>query len=318
MSTTAPGRSAARSAVSLEIPLKKQVYKNRYYYLLLIPAIVYFILFHYKPMYGVLIAFKDYRMMDGILGSPWAGLHYFERLFGSPLFYRVFRNTVIISLLRILFAFPAPIVLALLLNEIYHVRYKKIVQTISYLPHFISWVVIGGMLREILSPSYGAVNYVLGLFGIDAIYFLATPEYFRAILVGSGIWQEIGWGSIVYLAAISSIDVQQYEAAYVDGANRFQQAAYITIPGIAAVIVILFLLSLSNIMNAGFEQVFNLYNPQVYAVADIIDTYVYRVGVLSAEFSFGAAVGLFKNVIGLVLLLLVNALARRFSEHALW
>ena len=174
------------------------------------------------------------------------------------------------------------------------------------------------MLREILSPSYGAVNSVLGLFGIEPIYFLASPEYFRGILVGSGIWQEIGWGSIVYLAAISGIDVQQYEAAHVDGANRLQQAVYITIPGIAPVIVILFLLSLSNIMNAGFEQIFNLYNPQVYAVADIIDTYVYRVGVLSAEFSFGAAVGLFKNVIGLVLLLLVNALARRFSEHALW
>ena len=158
LATTALGQSPARSAVSLAIPLKKQIYKNRYYYLLLIPAIAYFILFHYKPMYGVLIAFKDYRMMDGILGSPWAGFHYFERLFSSPLFYRVFRNTVIISVLRIVFAFPAPILLALLLNEIRHVRYKKIVQTISYLPHFISWVVIDGMLREILSPSYGAVT----------------------------------------------------------------------------------------------------------------------------------------------------------------
>ena len=292
LSTTAPGQSPARTVVSLATPLKKQIYKNRYYYLLLIPAIAYFILFHYKPMYGVLIAFKDYRMLDGILGSPWAGFHYFDRLFSSPLFYRVFRNTVIISVLRIVFAFPGA-------DTARPAPERDIPRTLQEdrADHLVPspFHIVGRdrcMLREILSPSYARGEHPCSACsGSSRSSSWPPPEYFRAILVGSGIWQEIGWGSIVYLAAISGIDTQQYEAAYVDGANRLQQAAYITIPGIAPVIIILFLLSLSNIMNAGFEQIFNLYNPRVYEVADIIDTYVYRVGVLSAEFSFGAAVG---------------------------
>lgn len=301
-----------------EISLKRRIAKYRYYYLLLLPAIIYFVLFHYKPMYGVIIAFKDYRMLDGIIRSPWVGFKNFERLFSSIYFYRVLRNTVIISLLRVAFGFPAPIILALLLNEIRSVAYKKIVQSISYLPHFISWVVIGGMLREILSPTYGAANYVIGLVGIKPIYFLAKPQYFRAILIITGIWKEIGWGSIIFLASISSIDVQEYEAAHIDGAHRFQQAIYITIPGIMPVVTIIFLLNLSGILNAGFDQIFNLYNPRVYEVADIIDTYVYRVGILDTKFSFAVAAGLFKNVVGLALLLAANAITRRLSEYALW
>lgn len=298
--------------------LAVRIGKMRWYYLFLLPSLAVMIVFHYKPMYGVLIAFKDYRILDGILGSPWVGFTHFRRLFDSPLFYRVLTNTAIISCLRIVFGFPAPIVLALLLNEVRSITYKRVVQTISYLPHFISWVVLGGIIREVLSPSRGAVNFVISALGGKPIYFLAEPAWFRTVLISTGVWQGVGWGSIVYLAAISSIDVQQYEAAHIDGATRLQQARHITLPSIMPVVTVLFLLSLSSILNAGFDQVFNLYNPVVMSVGDIIDTYVYRVGLLGFEYSFATAVGLFKNVIGFVLVVAVNAITGRFSEYGLW
>ena len=288
------------------------------YYILLIPVLLYFLLFHYKAMYGVVIAFKDYRVLDGIMGSPWAGLKYFKRLFGSIVFYRVLGNTIIISLLRMAFGFPAPIVLALLLNEIRHMMFKRVVQTISYLPHFISWVVLGGIIRELLSPSRGAVNFLISLLGGKPIYFLASNEYFRAVLISTGIWQSVGWGSIVYLAAIAGISPELYQAARIDGANRLQQVVHITLPSIMPVMTIIFLLSLSRILNAGFDQIFNLYNPLVYKTADIIDTYVYRVGLINYEYSFATAVGLFKNVIGFALVIIVNFVTDRFSDYGLW
>ncbi len=292
--------------------------RMRYFYLLLLPVAAYFILFHYKPMYGLVIAFKDYKILSGIMQSPFVGLKHFRRLFDSPMFARVLRNTIIISALRVGFGFPAPILFALLLNEISHVRYKKIVQTISYLPHFISWVVLGGIVREMLSPSRGIVNWIIGLFGVEPIYFMAETELFRGVLIITGIWQSVGWGTVVYLAALASIDAAQYEAATIDGANRFQQVRYITIPSIVPVMVVLLLLNLSHILNAGFDQVFNLYSPVVYEVSDIIDTYVYRVGLMGFDYSFATAVGLFKNLVGFALVIVVNFLTRTFTGHGLW
>ena len=296
----------------------RKMYRMKYYYILLLPALIYFILFHYLPMYGLVIAFKDYKLLGGILGSPWVGLDNFIRLFQSPLFLRTFLNTLIISFLKILFGFPAPIILALLLNEIKSTRYKKFVQSVSYLPHFISWVILGGIIKQFLSPSTGVLNYLLSIIGHDPIYFLVEPNYFRGIVIISHIWQSVGWGSILYLAAMASIPQEQYESAYIDGANRFKSIIYITIPSIIPVITILFLLNLSRILEAGFDQIFNLYNPMVYSVGDIIDTYAYRIGLVKYNYSFATAVTLFKNVIGFTLVVTVNKITNKFSENTLW
>ncbi len=285
---------------------------------LLIPSVVWFVVFRYYPMYGVIVAFKDYRLLKGILGSPWVGLAYFERLFRSPEFLSVFGNTLLISLYRLVFEFPMPIILALLLNEVVHDRYKRVVQTFSYLPHFISWVVIGGFIRMILSPTSGIVNYLIGLVGIAPVNFMVEPGFFRPLVILSGIWKTVGWGSILYLASITNIDPQLYEASFMDGANRFQQAMHITLPALVPVIVILFLLRIGQMMNAGFDQIFNLYNPLVYSVGDIIDTYAYRVGLVDFDYSYSTAISLFKNVLGLGLLVLTNAVTKRFSEYGIW
>ena len=298
----------------------RRIRKFSYCYVFFLPVFIYFVLFHYRPMYGVIIAFKKFNFSDGILGSPWVGLEYFRQLFTDSMFSRVVRNTIVISVLRIIFGFPAPIILALLLEEIKHVRFKKFSQSVSYLPHFISWMILGSIVKEVFSPSRGIVNFVISLFGVTPIHFLTEPAYFRAILITTGIWASVGWASIVYLAAISGIDSQLYESAVIDGAGRFKRIRFITIPSIMPVIAIIFILGLGGVMNAGFDQVFNLYNPMVYRVADIIDTYVYRVGLASGggNFSYTTAVGLFKNVIGLALLLTVNTIVRKFGDYAIW
>ena len=287
------------------------------YVIFLLPAAAFFI-FNYIPMYGVIIAFKDFGAHLGLLGSPWNEFAHFRRLFESATFWRVFENTAIISTLRILFGFPAPILLALLITELPGDRFRRIVQSISYLPHFFSWVVLATIITEVLSPSRGIVGYVYSWFGQEAPLLLTDTDYFRGILVSTGIWQSIGWGSIVYLATISTINPELYESAAIDGAGRARVAAAITIPSLVPIMTVLFLLSLGNIMSAGFEQILNLYNPIVYEVADIIDTYVYRVGLIDGKFGFSAAVGLFKNVIGVALLLGANAIIRRFGEYAIW
>ncbi len=296
------------------------MYKHRYYYLLLIPVIVYFVLFHYIPMYGVSLAFRQFNMRLGILKSPWVGFVYFERLFDSRKFWEVSVNTLIISSLKLIFNFPAPIVLAVLINEIGNLKFKKFVQTVSYLPHFLSWVVLAGIIIELLSPSRGVVNYIITVFGGEPVYFLTQPSMFRGILVITAMWQNAGWGTIIYLAAISGIDYNQFEAAYIDGANRFQIVKRIVIPSILPVISIVFILNLGRILNAGFDQVFNLYNPMVYKTGDIIDTYVYRVGLVDMEYSLSTAVNLFKNLIGLMLVLFTNFIIRKAGdgENALW
>jgi len=298
----------------------KIIKKDYFYYLMFLIVLAYFIVFSYVPMYGVTLAFKNYRILDGILKSPWAGMRHFNRAFSSPLFWQAFRNTLKISLLRLAVGFPAPIIFALLLNEINARFFKRFLQTASYLPYFISWVALSRIVSVILSPNNGIVNQILKYFGRESIYFITEPSYFVGVLIISGIWQSIGWGSVVYLAAITSVDQEQYESAYLDGANRWHCIRYITIPSILPVISIMLILNLGGILNAGFDQVFNLYSPLVYKVGDIIDTYVYRAGLLNSDFSFGTAVGLFKNVIGFFLVVSTNFLARRFGEgeYGLW
>ena len=297
----------------------KHIYQDRYLLLMIIPAVVWYVIFAYLPMYGVTLAFKKFDYQAGIWGSPWAGMVHFERLFRSTSnFGRVLRNTVIISLLKLAFVFTSGIILALLINEIPNGRFKKITQTISYLPHFLSWVIIGSILTVILSPSTGVVNHLLGLFGIKPIFFLADVKWFRTVLIASDVWQSMGWGSIIYLAAIAGIDPALYEAATIDGAGRLTMMVKITIPCIANVITIMLILSLGQILNAGFDQVMNLYNLRVYEVADIIDTYVYRVGINDADYSFATAVGLFKNVVGLVLVVISQYVAKKMGNEGLW
>ena len=294
-----------------------KVVRYRYLYLLLLPVLAYFIVFRYLPMFGIIIAFKDYRFGDGIMGSKWAGFTHFRDMFGGLTFWNVFRNTIVISLGKLATSFPAPILFAVLLNEIRAPRYKRVQQTISYLPHFVSWVVAAGIVREFLAVR-GPINSLFAVLGREPIIFLSEPSMFVPILLISEVWKSIGWDSIVYLAAITSIDPQLYEAAEIDGAGRISRIRHITLPSLMPVIAILFLLRIGNILDAGFDQIFNLYNPLVYNVGDIIDTYTYRVGLLQLDFSYAAAVGIFKNVLGLIALLIVNQTVNRVREYGIW
>lgn len=297
----------------------RQYRKHYVILLMLVPGLLWYMLFYYGPLYGIQLAFKDFRIIEGISNSPWVGFKHFERMFfASADFWKIMRNTVVISFYQIVFGFPAPIVLALLFNEIRGSLFKRITQSISYLPHFLSWVVLSGLLFTVLSPSGGAVNYVIGLLGIDPIYFLGDKQYFRMTLVISSIWKEVGWGTIIYLAALSSIDTHLYEASVMDGANRWKQTLHITLPSILPVVSIMFLLRIGNILDAGFDQVLNLYNPAVYEVADILDTYVYRVGLTQMQYSFTTAVGLFKNVIGLIMVLGANYMIKKSGQEGLF
>jgi putative aldouronate transport system permease protein len=296
-----------------------QIAKNKWYYIFLIPGITYFVIYHYLPMYGVTIAFRDYNLFRGMSGSPWVGLKHFRLLIGSSVFHRVFRNTVIISFYKLIFGFPVPIIVSLLLNELSSERFKRGIQSIIYIPHFISWAVLGGITYAILSPYHGALSIVFEAFDMKPINFLGSWKYFRGILVTTAIWKGFGWGTIVYLAALSSVDPALYESSKIDGAGRLQMMWHISLPSIRNVIVILFILRCGQIMNAGFIQVMSLYNPLVYEVAEIFDTYTFKVGIQQQRFSFTTAVGLFKSVIGLGMVLSANYLSRKFSEEGgLW
>jgi putative aldouronate transport system permease protein len=298
----------------------KNIFKYRYIYILMIPGILYFIIFRYLPMFGVLIAFNDYNPTMGIIGfftAKFVGFNNFEILFKSIYFKEIIFNTVILSIYKLLFGFPAPIILALMLNEIRSRWYKRTLQTVTYLPHFISWVVLAGMLFEFLSVTSGSfTNIIYNLTGSKP-NFLSDPKLFRGLLVVTDIWKEMGWGSIIYLAAIAGVDAQQYEASIIDGASRFKQLVHITIPGIMPTIIIMLILRLGYILDAGFEQIFMLYSPMVYNVADIIDTFVYREGLLNSRYGFATAMGLFKSVIGLVLILSTNKLVKKFGHNGL-
>lgn len=292
--------------------------RHRYLLAMLLPGVVFFVVFKYLPIYGVQIAFKDYRFLQGIWRSPWIGLENFRNLFAAKSFWNVFRNTLEISLLHLVFGFPAPIILALLFNEVRHLRFKKTIQTISYLPHFISWVILGGLFMQFLSPSVGPVNLLLKELGGDPIFFLADPKWFRTVLVTTQIWKGVGWGSIIYLAALSNVDPQLYDAADIDGANRLQKIRYITLPSLSPVITIMLILAVGTIVEDNFDQIFNLYNPAVYSVGDVLSTYTYRMGLVNLEYGFSAAVGLFTNVIAFTLVILANALSKRINSYGIW
>ncbi|NBD28127.1 ABC transporter permease [Paenibacillus glycinis] len=290
---------------------------NKYLYLMMLPVIAYYVVFHYAPMYGALIAFKDYSPMKGILGSDWVGLKHFEDFFRSYYFLRILKNTLLISLYSLLFEFPAPIVLALLINEVRHRAFKRTVQTITYMPYFISLVVICGIITDFTNAD-GLINRVFTWLGYDGQAMLQKPDLFRPIYILSEIWQRIGWESIIYIAALMSIDQEQYEAARMDGASRFKQIFYITLPGIMPTIAIMLILRMGNLLNVGFEKIILLYNPVTYEKADVISSFVYRKGLLEFGWSYSSAVGLFNSAINLVLLVLANYVSRRVSKNSLW
>jgi putative aldouronate transport system permease protein len=290
---------------------------NKLLYVMLLPVLLYYVVFHYFPMYGSIIAFKDFSPRLGIWGSDWAGAENFKTFFTGMYFWRTVKNTVLISFYELLFGFPAPIILALLLNEVRRSLFKRAVQTVTYLPHFISIVVIAGMVKEFTS-SDGIVNDIIAFFGGERMSLLLEPEAFRSIYVSSGIWQQIGWGTIIYLAALTGIDQEQYEAAKMDGAGRWRQMLNVTLPGLMPTIVILLILSVGRIMNVGFEKIILLYTPSTYETADVISSYVYRVGLQEFNYSFSAAVGLFNSIINFVLVICSNWLSRRLNDTSLW
>lgn len=296
----------------------KRYIENKYLAVMLVLPIAYYIIFHYIPIYGVQIAFRNFKFLKGIWGSPWVGFENFKYLFSIESFWQVLRNTIVISFFKLIFGFPAPIILAILLNEIRNIRYKSVVQTISYLPHFVSWVILAGIFTQFLSPSIGPFNILLKLMDIKPIYFLADTKWFRTVLVSTDVWKGIGWGSIIYMASIAGINPELYEAAFMDGAGRLKRILYVTIPSLAPVITIMLIFAVGNLIKDDFDQIFNLYNPSVYKVADVISTYTYRMGIISMEYSFATAVGLFKNIIAFILIIIANKITKNINEYGIW
>ncbi|CAG7615236.1 putative multiple-sugar transport system permease YteP [Paenibacillus allorhizosphaerae] len=293
--------------------------KHKALYLLMLPGILYYVIFKYVPMYGVIIAFQNFSIGRGITGSKFVGLKHFVEFFvNTPDAWKLIRNTVLLNVYDLLFRFPAPILLALLFHEIRGRRFKRFVQSVSYMPHFLSTVVIAGIMVTFLSQQTGIVNHLLGWFGIEPILFLGLPEWFRTIYISSEIWQTVGWGTILYLAAIAGVDPTLYEAAKIDGANRFQQTRHVTLVGMYPVMIVLFVLTLGHFMETGFQKIILLYNPMTYETADVLNTFVYRRGILSADFSFATAVGLFQAAIGFILVVSANRVVKKFSDTSLW
>jgi len=292
--------------------------KDKYLYMLALPGLLYFLIFKYLPMWGILIAFQDYSPYVGMKGSAWVGLAHFERLFTNPDFMMLFRNTMGISLMSLFFFFPLPIILSLMLNELRNEIYKRTVQSIIYLPHFLSWVIIASLTFVMFSRANGMVNLALDALGFNRMDFLTNPDWFWIMLTIQRIWKECGWGTIIFLAAIAGVNPQLYEAARIDGASRLRQMWHITLPAIRNVIVILLILRLGDILEVGFEQVFLMYNGAVSEVAEVFDTYVYRVGVQQGQFSYSTAVGIFKSFVGLALVLIANKLAKRIGEEGVY
>lgn len=291
---------------------------NKWLYIFLLPAVIYFFIFLYYPTYGLVLAFKDFNFSKGILGSPWAGLKHFEMLFGAEGFRVALKNSVVLSLIRLVCGFPAPIFLALLINELRNKMFKRFAQTVVYLPHFVSWVIISGMAMSLLSTSEGLVNNFIKNIGMEAVPFLDNIKYWRFTFVGIEIWKEAGWGTIIYLAALAGIDQEQYEAAFVDGATRLQRLMYITLPGITSTIAVLLILRIGNLLKTGFEQIFLLYNPLVYDVADVLETYAYRNGILEGRFSYSTAMGLFQAIISVLLVLGANRMSKRITGNSIY
>jgi putative aldouronate transport system permease protein len=317
-------KAAARNLTQLDHPTKviknskwKKILNNYQLYLFLLPALIYFIVFHYFPMYGVLIAFKDFIATQGIMGSPWVGFKHFERFFESYQFWTLIKNTFSLSILQLIIGFPLPIIFALMMNQIRHEKYKRFVQTVVYAPHFISVVVLAGMIYVFFSNN-GLINNLIMIFGGESISFMSKPEWFKPLYIGSGVWQETGWAAIIYLAALAGVSPELHEAAIMDGASKWHRILHVDIPAIMPTAVILLILSVGNIMNLGFEKAYLLQTPLNQPAAEIIPTYVYKMGLQQAQYSFAAAVGLFNAIINLILLVAVNKFAKKLSGQGLW
>ncbi|TFE27529.1 ABC transporter permease [Cohnella luojiensis] len=298
--------------------LWKRIWKHKIFYLFMVPGIVWFFLFSYVPLYGIQIAFRDFMYSGGFSGSPWAGLKYFRQFFDYYQSYELIRNTILISMLKLLIGFSMPIILAILLNEVRNLKFKKTVQTLSYLPYFVSWIVVVTLMQRLLTPYGGPINDLLASFGMERIQFLYNTTWFYQIIVGSDIWKNIGWNSIIYIAAIAGIDQQLYEAAKIDGAGRFRQIWHVTLPGIRNIAVILFILSVGSLMSAGYEQLLLLNGPSTASIGSVLDVHVINSGITQGRISYAAAVGLFQSVIALILILTVNRLSRKYSEVSLF
>ena len=292
--------------------------RNWLLYLVLLPAVLYIATFCYAPMYGLQIAFRNFRIADGIVGSEWAGLKWFNRFFNTPRFWLILKNTLTISLYSLAVSFPLPIALALILNNVRNAKYKKFAQTITYMPHFISTVVLVGMMSVFFSPRSGVVNTVLGLLGIKPIYFMGTPEYFSHMYAWSGVWQTMGWNSIIYMAALAGVDPSLHEAAMIDGANKIKRVIHIDLPTIVPTISILLIMNFGKVMSVGYEKVYLMQNDLNASTSEIISTYVYKMGVLNQQYSYSTAINLFNNVINFLLVVTMNKVVKKLSGSGLW
>lgn len=295
----------------------KRIVKNYWLYIMLAPGVLYFVIFRYLPMWGVLISFQDYRPNLGMMNSQWVGLKHYHRFFFEAEFWRLFRNTMILAIYNLVFFFPLPIVLALMLNEVRKEAFKRTVQTIVYIPHFVSWVVVVGIAYLFFTTEGGIVNELIAAMGFEKIQFLLSESWFRPLVIGEVIWKETGWGTILFLAALAGVDPQLYEAAKMDGANRWHQLRHITIPAIKSTIVVLFILRLGTFLDSGFEQIFLMLNSLNNQVGDVFDTYVYEIGILQGQFSYSAAVGLFKSAVALILVIGADRIAKKLGEDGI-
>lgn len=314
---TSPVNASSKKKNTLMYEIKKDLFRYWSLYLMFIPVLAYYLIFHYYPMYGAQIAFRDFSPKHGITGSPWVGLKHINSFFNSIFAFRLIRNTFLINFYDLIFGFPAPIILALMINEVRNKIFKRTVQTVSYLPHFISTVVVAGMVLSFTSTD-GIITNILTLFGFPKQNLLMDASNFRTIYVASGIWQGVGWGSIIYIAALSGINQELYEAAKIDGAGRWKQTLHVTLPGITPTIITMLILRVGTMMSLGHEKVMLLYNPGIYETADVISTYVYRKGLIDMSYSYSAAVGLFNSVVNLVLLWGANKISRSLTETSLW
>jgi putative aldouronate transport system permease protein len=315
--TAAPANKAAMNERRVS-RVWKSFMKFKVLYFLSFPGLLYFLIFKYVPLGGIIIAFKDYNIFKGVMGSPWVGMKHFQRMFEYMEFFTILKNTALLALYDLIFAFPAPIILALLLNEVRKVVFKRTIQTIVYMPHFLSWAVIAGIMIAILSPADGLVNRIGAMFGFESVYFLGEESFIRSIIVSSGIWRDAGYGTIIYLAALAGINPDLYEAAEIDGANRWRQTISITLPALLPTITILFLLQIGNILDFGFERVYVFLNPLNSGNADILDTYIYRVGLVGRQYSYTTAVGVFKSLVGLILIMAANSLSKKATGESLY
>lgn len=302
-----------------QVQKAKRVLKRDWQLLLLCALpVLYFVIFHYVPMYGVQIAFKDFKAADGIWGSAWCGLKHFKRFFSSSQFWPLIKNTLGLSFLQILLGFPVPVLLAIMLNQVKNQKFRKFAQSVLYCPHFISIVVLAGMLYIFLSPRNGIINTIIQMLGGESIFFLGEAKYFKMTFVISGIWQNAGWSAIIYIAALAGISPDLYEAAQVDGANKWQRIRHIDIPGILPTIVMMLILEVGKVMNLGFQKAYLLQNAQNLAASEIISTYIYKVGMIDAQYSYSAAVNLFNNIVNIILLVTVNKIAKKLTDNSLW